>query len=172
MDARREIVRRFTQTGHVDAGCAAHVPAMHLVPAFARGLDQVAPAIARTGNEATGKELRAAAAATLGAADALARSYEFGLVSGAGLRGGSYTATPKNGSSQVTLTGVRWTNDLAVSGEGTFNAREARAHAHLTLRDAVSGSFDASWPTAGSGAVAQLDGTIDGHALHASMPAP
>ncbi|MGC1382080.1 MAG: hypothetical protein WA814_13785, partial [Candidatus Baltobacteraceae bacterium] len=111
-------------------------------------------------------------AATLAAADVLARSYEFGLAAGLGLRGGSYAATPANGATRATLSGIRWTNDLAVSGDAHLDAHVARAQAQLTLRDAVTGSLDVRWATAGGDAVAQLDGTIDGRTLRASMPAP
>ncbi len=166
------IVRRFTQTGRVDAGCASHVPAGHLVPAFARTLDGVAPAKPLPGNQATTTELEAAAAATLAAADVLARSYEFGLSAGSGLRGGSYAAQPSGAATRATLSDIRWTNDLAVSGEARLDARTARAQAHVTLSGAVTGSLDAVWATAGSRAAATLRGTLDGNALRATMPAP
>ncbi len=166
------IVRRFGQTGKVAAQCAARVPALHLVPAFSRALDEVHPASPSDGNRAPTQELRAAAAALLAAADVLARSYEFGLTSGSGLRGGSYTATPRNAADRAMLSGVEWTEDLAVSGAADFDARRAMAHAHLTLSGAAAGSLDAAWPTAGSSAAARIDGTIDGYRLEATMPAP
>jgi pimeloyl-ACP methyl ester carboxylesterase len=166
------IVRRFGQTGKVVAQCAAHVPAVHLVPAFSRTLDEVHAVTPVTGNQAPQLERRAAAAALLAAADVLSRSYEFFLSSGPGLRGGSYAAIPKNASDRATLSGVRWTNDLAVSGTADFNARNGSARAHLTVSGAVTGSIDASWPAAGSNATAQIHGTLDGYNLEATMPAP
>ncbi|MGB8907394.1 MAG: alpha/beta fold hydrolase [Candidatus Cybelea sp.] len=166
------IVRRFTLTKKVDARCAGRVPALHLVPAFSRTIDEVEAASPLPGNEAPVKQRRAAAAAVLAAADVLARSYEFGLSAGSGLRGGSYTATPRNASDGATLSGIRWTNDLAVSGAAQFDARGASAKANLELAGASTGSLDVTWPTTGSSAQAKLDGTIDGYALHATMPAP
>ena len=166
------IVRRFGQTGKVVAGCAPRVPALHLVPAFSRTIDEVDPANPSHGNHAPARELRAAAAALLAAADVLARSYEFGLSSGSGLRGGSYSATPKNATDHATLSGVRWTKDLAVSGTADFDARSANGHAHLTLSGAAAGNLDAAWPTVGSTAAAQISGTVDGYHLEATMPAP
>ncbi len=166
------IVRRFGRTGKVVAQCAARVPALHLVPAFSRTLDEVDPANPSRGNHAPTEELRAAAAALLAAADVLARSYEFGFSSGSGLRGGTYTANPKNATDHATLSGVRWTKDLAVSGTADFDARSASAHAHLTVSGAASGNLDATWPSVGSSAAAQISGTIDGYRLEATMPAP
>jgi pimeloyl-ACP methyl ester carboxylesterase len=168
----QNIVRRFTASGNVDAGCAARVPAMHLVPSFAGTIADAIPASPSQGNRADAKALRAAAAATLAAADVLSRSYEFSLTRGAGLRGGTYSATPANGSATATLADVRWASDLAVSGTATFRARSASAVAHLVLRGAASGEIDAAWATAGSDAVATLQGRVDGRTLRATMRAP
>jgi pimeloyl-ACP methyl ester carboxylesterase len=166
------IVLRFVRTQRVDARCAAAVPALHLVPSFARRLDGVVAASPLKGNRATAKQLRAAAAAALAAADVLQRSYEFGLTQGAGLRGGSYSAMPANATDRASLDGIRWVEDLAVSGTARFDARSASARASLTLTGASRGEVDAAWPTSGSRARAELQGTIDGYRLHATMPAP
>lgn len=165
-------VRRFTLTGRVEAGCASRVPALHLVPAFSKTVAQVSPATPQAGNRAPETELRAAAAALLGAADVLQRSYEFELDSGAGLRGGSYTALPGNASVRATLSSVRWTNDLDISGAAELDVRGAAAHAHLTLAGVATGAVSAAWSTTGSAAQATLSGTVDGYVLRATMPAP
>ncbi|MBV8531152.1 MAG: alpha/beta fold hydrolase [Candidatus Eremiobacteraeota bacterium] len=166
------IVRRFTQTERVDAGCAAKVPALHLVPSFARTIEEVDPATPLPGNRAPTAELKAAAAATLAAADVLARSYEFSLDAGSGLRGGTYSATPRNAATRATLTGIRWTKDLAVDGVARFDARTNAVQAHLTLSGGAAGWVDAGWAATGSNAIAQLRGTIGGHVMRATMPAP
>jgi pimeloyl-ACP methyl ester carboxylesterase len=166
------IMLRFVRTRQVDAGCAAGVPAVHLVPSFSRKLDDVAPATPLKDNRAPAKELRAAAAAELGAADVLQRSYEFGLSQGSGLRGGSYSAAPSNATDHASLDGIRWTEDLAVSGTARFDARSGSARATLTLSEAARGTLGAVWPTAGTRAQAELQGTIDGYRVHAMMPAP
>jgi pimeloyl-ACP methyl ester carboxylesterase len=166
------IVRRFTATGTVDAQCAARVPAVHLVPAFSRSLGEVAPATPLPGNNAPAEQRRAAAAALLSAADVLARSYEFVFTSGTGLRGGTYSATPRNAIDRAMLMGIHWTNDLAVSGTAQLNARTASAEGHLTLDGACNGAIDATWPTVGDTAKARLEGTIDGYRVRATMPAP
>ncbi|HVN69200.1 MAG TPA: alpha/beta fold hydrolase [Candidatus Binatia bacterium] len=166
------IVRRFVQTHHVDGGCAAHVPAVHLVPSFSRTLDEVQAATPQAGNRATPRELRAAAAAVLGTGDVLIRSYEFGLRGGAGLRGGLFSAAPADNGTSGTLSDVRWTTDLAVSGTASFDARSAMAQAHLRLSDGVTGTIDAAWATIGGNAVAKITGKIGGHNVAATLPAP
>lgn len=166
------IVRGFTQTKRVDAACARRVPALHLVPAFSRTLAEVEAATALPGNLAPARDLRAGAAAVLAAADVLSRSYEFDLSSGSGLRGGSYSAVTGNAIDTATLSGIRWTNDLAVSGRAELDARNGTARAHLTLTGASTGTLDAAWPILGSAASATLVGTIDGHHLRATMSAP
>jgi pimeloyl-ACP methyl ester carboxylesterase len=166
------MVRRFVAAGNVDARCAAQVPALHLVPSFSRSLREVAAASPLPSNAAPLLERQAAAAAALAAADVLARSYEFDYDSGSGLRGGTYAATPGNAAVRATLTGVKWTNDLAVSGGAQFDARTDRARAQLTLAGACSGSIAIAWATVGGLAQARLDGIVDGYRLLATMPAP
>ena len=166
------IVRRFTQTKRIDAGCATQVPALHLVPNFSRTIEDVDSPDPVRGNRAPQKELRAAADALLGAADVLARSYEFGFRTGIGLRGGAYSANFRNAAAHVTLSGVRWTNDLQISGTAELDAKSARARANLTLSGASTGTLEARWPTAGNAAKATISGTVDGYALRAAMPAP
>lgn len=166
------IVRNFTQTGRVDAHCAAEVPALHLVPNFARRLTEVEPATALPENQAPRHELQAAATAILAAADVLSRSYTFSLRTGSGLRGGSYIATIGSVLDDARLTDVRWTEDLAVSGNAQLDARDSAALANLTLSGASHGTLHATWTTVGRSATATLDGLIDGYRLRARMPAP
>jgi len=166
------IVRRFTETGRVASECAPRVPAVHLVPSFSKTLPEVTAATPLPDNDAPPRELRAAAAAVLGAADVLVRAYQFGLSSGSGVRGGSYTAAPTSSAVTATLNGIRWTNDLATSGSAHLDGRSATASARLTLAGACTGAVRASWATTGSTARATLDGTIDGYRLRATIPAP
>lgn len=166
------MVRRFTESGRIEDGCATHVPAMHLTPAFSRTLGEVIPALPAAGNHGTVADLRAASAATLAAADVLARAYELVLTSGSGLRGGTYTASTQSGVTSADLTAIAWTRDLFVSGNAQSAVRSARASAHLTLQGAAVGTIDATWTTAGRGALATISGTIGGRAIDATMPAP
>ena len=166
------IVQRFTESGRIDGGCAPRVPALHLVPSFARTLDDVTPATPDAGNRGTAADLRAAAAATLAAADVLARAYEFTLASGSGLRSGTFTAATQDSVTTAVLSGIAWTRDTFVSGTAQSGARSTRASAHLTLQGAATGTIDAQWSTVGARATATISGTVDGRDVRATMPAP
>jgi pimeloyl-ACP methyl ester carboxylesterase len=166
------IVRTFTATGKLDDGCSSTIPALHLVSSFGRDLNDVIPAIPAAGNQGTPRDLRAAAAATLAAADVLARAYQFSLSAGTGLRGGTFAATTRGNATHAALTGIAWTRDLFVSGAATSNAATTHASAHLTLHGASNGTIDAAWTTVGVHAWASLHGTVDGRTVEATMPAP
>ncbi len=166
------IVRRFTATGKLDDGCSSTIPALHLVPSFGRDLGDVTPAIPAAGNQGTAQDLRAAAAATLAAADVLARAYQFSLASGAGLRGGTFAAATRGNATHAALTAIAWTRDLFVSGAATANASTTRASAHLTMQGVSTGTVDATWTTVGAHASATIHGTVDGRTVEATMPAP
>jgi pimeloyl-ACP methyl ester carboxylesterase len=166
------IVRRFTETGQLTDGCASAIPALHLVPSFARVLAEVEPATPLPGNRATTRDLRAAAAGMLAAADVLARAYEFTLASGAGLRGGTFNATSSAKVTHVTMNGVGWTQDLGVWGTALSNAANGHAAAHIVLGGAAAGTLDAVWITYGRQANATIVGTVDERSVRASMPAP
>ena len=166
------IVQRFTESGQIDGGCAPRVPALHLVPSFARTLDDVTPATPDAGNHGTAADLRAAAAATLAAADVLARAYEFTLASGSGLRSGTFTAATQDSVTTAVLSGIAWTRDTFVSGTAQSGARSTQASAHLTLQGAATGTIDAQWSTVGARATATISGTVDGRDVRATMPAP
>jgi pimeloyl-ACP methyl ester carboxylesterase len=166
------IVRRFTATRKVLDGCASSIPALHLVGSFARTLEEVAAATPASGNRGTPHDLRAAAAATLAAADVLARAYEFSLATGSGLRGGSFTAATHGGTTTAQLAGIAWTRDLFVSGSASSRAHSGGATAHLEFEGAADGTIDAAWNTAGTQAIATIRGTVDGRAVSATMPAP
>jgi pimeloyl-ACP methyl ester carboxylesterase len=166
------IVRRFTETGKVNDACVSTIPALHLVPSFALNTDDVIAALPSAGNHGSPRDLRAAAAATLAAADVLARAYEFVLSSGKGLRGGTFAAQTHGGLTTAALTRVAWTRDLRVSGTASSNAYSGRATAHVSLDGAAKGSIDASWMTVGMHAFATIAGTVNGRVVEATMPAP
>ncbi|MBV8372090.1 MAG: alpha/beta fold hydrolase [Candidatus Eremiobacteraeota bacterium] len=166
------IVRRFTETSKVEAGCATKIPALHLVPSFALSVDDVIAPHPSAGNHAALRELRAAAAATLAAADVLARAYEFSLTAGSGLRGGTFTAQANGGATIAALAGIAWTRDLFVSGTASSNVVSARASAHLAVSGASTGTLAVSWTTVGTQASATMHGVVDGQVVEATMAAP
>ena len=74
----------------------------------------------------------------------------------------------------ATLTHVRWTEDLAVSGTLDWHRVSGAGAAVLSLetRAGLNGRVRASWPAGGPEARARLSGEIAGRPLAAEMPAP
>ena len=167
------MVRTFFSGGTPDVACASTIPAMRLVPSFARTVATVEPARAAPGNHAGAAELRAAASAVLAAGDALARANGFDLTAGNGLRGGTFTAAHVGETNEtLRLHGIAWTNDQRVSGVVDFNATSGAAHARLDVSGTGAGTIDAAWNAYGRNARATVGGKSGGRAIAASMEAP
>lgn len=165
------IVRNFIARQPIDAACATGVPPLRLVPAFSRSASDVPPASAVVDSPpATDRELRIVADAAFAAADAVARANTFGISRGFGLRGGTFDSQTTGATGTlVTLHGVKWTGDLAVSGTVAFDSKTGVVDARLRWHDA---DIAMSWQWYAPAARASIAGTIDGHAVRATMPAP
>ena len=171
-----QLVRRFIETlSPGDTACAASVAPLRLVPAFVRHASELLPATATKGNIATAADLRLASAAAATVGDALVRVWGNSSGQGVGLRGGNFRNDAAATGSRVTLSNVRWTEDLAVSGtivvSGLRNAL-VRAQVHLIGPETTQGDLSISWREGKQGAAARLRGTIDGRLLIARTPAP
>ncbi len=172
-----ELVRRFIATLDAgDSGCATRVPPLRLAPPFARRLRDVTPATALDGNAADARGRAAAAAALYTAGDLLGRLAANASGHGVGLRGGRFTAhgTGAGGAVHADLVGVRWTEDLAVSGTIDFRPGADDGEARLTFTSVagLSGELVARWPAGGPEARAHLEGRVAGRVLRAEVPAP
>lgn len=170
-----DLVRRFVGTLSAgDTSCADAVPAIRLVPAFARLAAQLAPAAATAGNQGTADDLRAVAAALNVAGDALARWWINHDGDGVGLRGGSFRYTQTGAVTQFTLDAMKWTDDVTVSGTLTrdFLGNSVTARLTLTGANGITGRLTARWPDRGSAALAQIEGRIGGRRIAATMVAP
>ncbi|MBV9316920.1 MAG: alpha/beta fold hydrolase [Gammaproteobacteria bacterium] len=141
------LVRRFLADLEAsDASCAAAVPPVPLVPRFARHVQELDPAAAIQGNEAGDQALRAVRAALLTCEDVITRAAENGAGDGVGLRGGTFTASKLGEGYRLMLRGVRWTEDLAVSGRIDWPGRSGAVHARLALDSPqASGALQLSW---------------------------
>lgn len=169
------LVRRFMarlETG--DERCAAAVTPLRLVPRFARTLHELAPAHALPGNEADDEQLRAVTAALLTCEDAIVRARENGAGSGAGLRGGAFTAANADAGYRVRLRAARFTDDLPVSGTLHWPGRSGQVSGNLVLGGSVAtqGELEVSWPEGVTAARATVRGTLGGRAVVAGAPAP
>ena len=115
-------------------------------------------------------------------ADVIDRWYSNYSGYGGGLYGGTWSY---EGDKHTTyeLRGVRLAQDLAVSGTVTWARlghsivanlviRRTDAHGHVVAGSALNGTLRATWDSRARGAVARIDGTLGGHAVHAVTPAP
>jgi pimeloyl-ACP methyl ester carboxylesterase len=180
-DARSEcgavLVRRFLDTLKVgDTGCAAAVPPVRLVPRFARTARELTPARALAGNQAGTAELSVVSAALFTAADVITRTEENGPGKGLGLRGGTFASEAAGAGGaglKATLRDVRWTGDVAVSGQIEWPGRTGAVQAHLKLQaPGGGGTLEIAWPQAVSPARATVHGDLAGRAVVAEAPAP
>jgi pimeloyl-ACP methyl ester carboxylesterase len=169
------VVRHFLQALEPgDLSCTQTVAEIRLVPRFARHWSEMDPASARTGNRATVEQLRVVSAALLTAGDAMVRAPEVSPSNGVGLRGGTFSVRETEDGYQLTLRGLRWTEDLLVSGIVGFPRYRGEAHAHLLVHGSKSmdGTLQVRWQEGVSLAHAQVQGTIGGRAVAAELPAP
>ena len=170
-----EIVRHFVQTlDPGDTRCTYEVPEIRLVPEFARHVHELAPARALPGNAANEEQLRAVAAAVQTAGDVIARLASNSGGEGVGLRGGAFKLRATAARYQLTLHEVRWTEDLAVSGRLSWQARSGSEEARLTLAGpaGMSGVLKVHWTEGVAQARAQVHGKLADAAVAAEMSAP
>jgi pimeloyl-ACP methyl ester carboxylesterase len=169
-----QIVRRFFETlSPGDTHCASEVPPLRLVPQFARRVSELEPASAQAGNRADPRQLKAVSAAVFTVGDVLGRLESNSSGEAKGLRGGSFRVVRNNASARLSLDGVRWTEDMAVSGTVDYSGRsdEVRAAVELT-GTAGLGRLDIRWREGVANATARITGEIDGMRVVARQPAP
>jgi pimeloyl-ACP methyl ester carboxylesterase len=170
-----QLVRRFfTSLSTEDDSCASQVPPLRLVRRFARHAEELTPAQALPGNLAGEEALQVVSAVLLTCEDAIARARADGAGRGVGLRGGAVTVTAADSGYHLTLHQVRWTQDVAVSGELHWPGRSGTVHAtvELTGPDLLRGKLELQWPEGVARARATVSGTLGGKRVAAEAPAP
>jgi pimeloyl-ACP methyl ester carboxylesterase len=171
-----DIVRRFIET--LDPGdlrCASAVPAVRLVPRFAKRVAELDPAIALQGNSADAAQLRLVAAAVLTVGDVLARADSNSTDRGKGLRGGSFQIARHGDSLEIVVDRVRWTDDLEVSGtidKPAGYTSTVRARLDALCPGGAAGRLKIHWEEGLADARALIAGEVNGNAVAAQMPAP
>jgi pimeloyl-ACP methyl ester carboxylesterase len=172
-DCGARVVRHFLETlSPGDESCAAQVAPVRLVPRFVRSVDKLDAARAAADNRAGAAALRAVSATLLTCEDAISRAADNGAGSGVGLRGGSFTALEAGEGYKLTLSELRWTPDLAVSGRIEWPGHSGVVRGELTLRGVQSGTLAVSWPEGVAGARASAHGVLGGATVSAEAPAP
>ena len=125
------------------------------------------------GNQADAAGLAAVSAALLTGEDVIARAEENGPGAGVGLRGGTIASEAAGAGYKLTLRSVRWTSDVAVSGDIEWPGRTGLVHAHLILQTPEgAGTVEIAWPQGVSPARASVRGNLGGRAVIADAPAP
>jgi len=159
------IVRRFVRTlDPGDTSCAGEYSEMRLVDRFTRSADGL--------DWGTGRHKTARiAAATVG--DVIARWFGMYTYSGTGLRGGTFTSSD---GPKVTwkLNKVRWVRDVMVSGTASWDRRNGRIRANLTVDGpgARSGELHLRWNDWHRNAEAVATGRLGGAIVSFRFPAP
>jgi pimeloyl-ACP methyl ester carboxylesterase len=170
-----QLVRLFlANLSTEDDSCAAQVSPVRLVPRFARHAVELAPAQALPGNQAGAQALRVVSAVLLTCEDAIARARADGAGRGVGLRGGAVTVTASEPGYHLSLHQVRWTQDVAVSGELDWPGRSGTVHATIDVAAAegLHGKLELQWPEGVARARATVSGTLGGERVAAEAAAP
>ncbi len=161
----------------LDAACAPAVSALHTVGVYATQLSEEPPLNASPGSSAPSADLQLAAAAVTTAGDTVARYEALEVKDDRGLAGGSVTAA--TGGTLLTLRHDRLVPEVAVSGtvrlapdSDVEDGKTVLANLTVKAPGIGKGSFTATWTTAGTGAVAQLVGSVGRQPIAGSMPAP
>lgn len=176
------IVRQFLGTRAAGAtGCADHVPAQYVVPAFPASL-RTAPQAIRAGrsdrsDRSTMRGRQAAWVATETIGDALERWFNLLGGPGFGLYGGSFKTSGGYYSYAplvVRFRSDRFVPDVKVSGTAKWNRATSLLTAKLTLTGpgALKGDLGIAWHTNRAGAIAKERGKIGGHHVVLKMAAP
>jgi hypothetical protein len=169
------IVQRFVKNlAPGNTNCVQKVRPVRTVPKFAADAADLSPLTARAGNKASDAQRRIAAAGLEAVGDVIARYYVTYNYVGSGLRGGTFTYDASDVGYDFNLKGVRFSQDVAVSGTVSWDQSSNIITAQVTLKSAGQsvGALSISWNDANINAIASVSGTIQGAALNAERIAP
>jgi pimeloyl-ACP methyl ester carboxylesterase len=169
------IVHRFVKNlAAGDTNCVQKVRPVRTVPRFARTASELAPLQALKGDMTTDAQRRIAAAGLETVGDVIARYYvTFNFVD-SGLRGGKLTYAATDTGYDFKLKGLKWTEDIAVSGTVSWDQTSNIITAQVTLKTAGAqvGALQIRWNDADINAMASVTGEIEGVTLLAQRIAP
>jgi hypothetical protein len=112
-------------------------------------------------------------AALLTCTDVITRATEHGAERGVGLRGGTFTVARRDDGHRLTLHEVRWTEDLAASGNIDLGEKGGGGRADLKVQTPdAGGELELTWPGGLSGSRVSVRGTLAGKVIAAEAPAP
>jgi hypothetical protein len=175
IDCTLDIVHRFVK--NLDPGntsCVQNVRPVRTVPLFAVTAGDLAPLNALKGDKTSDAQRRIAAAGLETVGDVIARYYVTYNYVDTGLRGGKFTYAASDTGYDFTLKGLKWTEDVAVSGTVSWDQTSNIITARVTLKSggAQVGNLQIHWNDADINARATVTGTIQGATLNANRIAP
>jgi len=171
------IVHRFVKNlDPGDTNCVLKVRPVRTVPLFAVTAGELAPLQSLKGDQTTDAQRRIAAAGLETVGDVIARWYITYNAEDTGLRGGSFTYTATDTGYKFKLAGLKWTEDVAVSGTVSWDQDPTSnlITAQVTLDSAGKkvGTLKISWNDGDINAMASVTGEVQGAALVAERIAP
>jgi pimeloyl-ACP methyl ester carboxylesterase len=175
IDCTLDIVHRFVKNlDPGDTNCVQQVRPVRTVPLFAVTAGELAPLNALKGDKTSDAQRRIAAAGLETVGDVIARWYVTYNNEDTGLRGGRFTYHASDTGYEFTLEGLRWTQDVAVSGSVSWDQTSNIITAEVKLEsgDTQVGHVRIRWNDADIDARATVTGTIQGAALNADRIAP
>jgi pimeloyl-ACP methyl ester carboxylesterase len=170
-----DIVHRFVKNlSPGNTNCVNKVRPVRTVPLFARLSSELAPLEALQDNQASEAQLRIAASGLEAVGDVIARWYVTYNDFDRGLRGGQFTYTTSPNGYVFTLTDLKWTDDVAVSGTVSWDQDSNIIKAQVTLKEGgvQTGTLQIRWNDGDIDAMASVTGEIKGATLIARRIAP
>jgi pimeloyl-ACP methyl ester carboxylesterase len=163
-----DIVVAFVRDGAAgDTSCAAQYQEVRTTDAFPRRLGEVvAPAGFGTTRQ---RRVASVAASTVG--DLIPRWTAMLGTDGVGLRGGTFTTTGLD-VVRFRLKGVRWVDNLAVSGTASWDRTTGAVEATVTCAAAADCKVHIAWNYNAPLAQATVTGTVDAQRVSMTFPAP
>ena len=171
------IAATFLTSGTTDTSCIARIPAPAIVDAFPTRLAQEPPAVsvlAQPDARTSTADLRAIAVARDAICDVVWRWARVGILSGYGLRGGTFNANGPFDQNiiDVQLHDIQWTTDTKTSGDLRISPQANALTGAITLTTPTQ-TIDLNIQTNLYGAtVMTITGNISGHNIDALVDAP
>jgi pimeloyl-ACP methyl ester carboxylesterase len=150
-----------------DTSCALQYQEVRTTDAFSQRLGDIA---AQSGAGSV-HQRRVASAATSTVGDLFPRWFAMLGDAGVGLRGGTFTTTGLD-VVHFNLDGLRWVENLAVSGRVKWDRATGEVIANVTCARAADCKLAIAWNYNAPHAVATVTGKIDGDKVSLTMPAP
>jgi pimeloyl-ACP methyl ester carboxylesterase len=150
-----------------DTSCASQYQEARTTDEFPQRLNDVAA----PPGAGTARQRRVASAAASTVADLFPRWFAMLGEAGVGLRGGTFTTAGLD-VVRFNMNGLRWVDNLEVSGSVKWNRATGAISSTVTCARAADCRLTITWNYNASHATATVTGRIDGAQVSLSMPAP